>query len=91
LALLLRHRPSSRFAARAFQFQFAGGDGERLTFAAYEELGGLEGAIGRAAEQAFGSLDAAARAVCGPILPNGSRKNSGSSGGVRLFHVRGES
>ncbi len=58
---------------------------------AIRELEAHYGAIGRAAEQAFGSLDAAAQAVRGPILPNGSRKNSGSSGGVRLFHVRGES
>jgi eukaryotic-like serine/threonine-protein kinase len=50
------------------QFLFAGRVGERLTFAAYEELGGLEGAIGRAAEQAFGNLDAAAQAALPQLL-----------------------
>src|SRR5437899_22499 len=38
------------------QWLFEHRGGERLTFAAYDELGGLEGAIGRTAEQAFENL-----------------------------------
>jgi hypothetical protein len=43
-------------------------DGERLTFAAYDRLGGLEGAIGRAAEQAFANLEKEAQAALPQLL-----------------------
>jgi eukaryotic-like serine/threonine-protein kinase len=62
------------------QSLFAARDGDRLTFAAYEQLGGLEGAIGRAAEQAFGELDAAAQATLPQLLrglAEASRRGTG--------------
>ena len=40
-----------------------------LTFAAYEELGGVEGALGKRAEQIFTALPANAQAALGEILP----------------------
>jgi eukaryotic-like serine/threonine-protein kinase len=43
-------------------------DGDRLTFSAYDQLGGLEGAIGRTAEQAFISLDPDAQAALPQLL-----------------------
>jgi tetratricopeptide (TPR) repeat protein len=62
------------------QSLFASREGERLTFAAYEQLGGLEGAIGRAAEQAFDGLDAAAQATLPQLLrglAEASRRGTG--------------
>jgi tetratricopeptide (TPR) repeat protein len=62
------------------QSLFAARDGDRLTFAAYEQLGGLEGAIGRAAEQAFDGLDAAAQATLPQLLrglAEASRRGTG--------------
>jgi len=41
----------------------------RLTFAAYESLGGVEGALGRRAEQAFKSLPGHAQAALNELLP----------------------
>ncbi len=65
------------------QSLFAGRDGELLTFAAYERLGGLEGAIGRAAEQAFASVDQEAQAAL-PRLLRGVAEAPRRGGGLSL-------
>jgi tetratricopeptide (TPR) repeat protein len=65
------------------QSLFAGRDGELLTFAAYERLGGLEGAIGRAAEEAFGSVDQEAQAAL-PRLLRGLAEAPRRGGGLSL-------
>jgi formylglycine-generating enzyme required for sulfatase activity len=44
------------------------GEGGLLTFAAYEELGGLEGAIGRRAEEVFQAQPAAVQKELVPVL-----------------------
>ncbi|GAB2957677.1 nSTAND1 domain-containing NTPase [Saccharothrix stipae] len=43
-------------------------DGDRLTMAAYEEIGGVEGAIGQLAERAFQALPQDVRVEFGPVL-----------------------
>lgn len=50
------------------QWLFENRDGNRLTFAAYDRLGGLEGAIGRAAERAFDGVDPQAQAALPRLL-----------------------
>lgn len=50
------------------QWLFEHRDGERLTFAAYQEVGGLDGAIGRVAEEAFKRLDPDAQATLPQLL-----------------------
>jgi WD40 repeat protein len=65
------------------QWLFEHREGERLTNAAYDELGGLEGAIGRAAEQAFGSVDHDAQASL-PQLLRGLAEASRLGGGLAL-------
>lgn len=44
-------------------------DRRLMTFAAYVELGGVDGAIGKRADEAFGSLPADAQAALNEILP----------------------
>jgi tetratricopeptide (TPR) repeat protein len=58
-------------------------DGERLTFAAYDQLGGLDGAIGRAAEQTFQNLDQDAQAAL-PQLLRGLAETSRRAAGLAL-------
>ncbi|MFI5015474.1 MAG: tetratricopeptide repeat protein [Hyphomicrobiales bacterium] len=65
------------------QSLFMAREGERLTFTAYGQLGGLEGAIGRAAEQAFGSLHATAQGAL-PRLLRGLAEASGRGVGLTL-------
>jgi WD40 repeat protein/DNA-binding SARP family transcriptional activator len=43
-------------------------DGRRLPYAAYEQSGGVHGAVGRLAEEAFGRLDAAQQVLAHRIL-----------------------
>ena len=50
------------------QYLFEHRADDLLTYAAYEELGGLEGAIGRAAEQAFARLDGEAQGALPRLL-----------------------
>jgi hypothetical protein len=50
------------------QWLFEHRKGERLTFAAYDQLGGLEGAIGRAAERAFERVDTDAQTALPQLL-----------------------
>lgn len=65
------------------QWLFEHRDGARLTFAAYDELGGLEGAIGRAAEHAFATLEQAAQAAL-PQLLRGLAEAPRRGGGLAL-------
>jgi hypothetical protein len=57
--------------------------GDRLTFKAYDQLGGLEGSIGRAAERAFASLDGEAQAPL-PQLLRGLAEVSQKGTGIQL-------
>ncbi len=65
------------------QWLFEHRDGGLLTLAAYDQLGGLEGAIGRAAEQAFASLDQDAQAAL-PQLLRGLAEISRQATGLAL-------
>jgi hypothetical protein len=65
------------------QWLFDNRDGDRLTFEAYDQLGGLEGSIGRAAEQAFASVDRKAQAPL-PQLLRGLAEASRTGTGVEL-------
>lgn len=57
--------------------------GDRLTFAAYDQLGGLEGAIGRRAEQAFVALSREAKEML-PKLLRGLAETSSRQGKLVL-------
>lgn len=50
-------------------YEKSGKTDRRLTFASYEELGGLEGAVGSQAEKAFNSLPSDAQGALPAILP----------------------
>ena len=65
------------------QWLFEHRDGDRLTFAAYDQLGGLEGAIGRAAEQAFERIDQDSQAKL-PRLLRGLAEASRQGSGLAL-------
>jgi WD40 repeat protein len=58
-------------------------DGACLTSTAYEEIGGLDGAIGRAAEEAFSAVDQDARSAL-PQLLRGLAEASQRTGGLAL-------
>jgi tetratricopeptide (TPR) repeat protein len=62
---------------------FKSRDGDRLTFKAYDQLGGLEGSIGRAAELAFANLDGEAQAPL-PQLLRGLAEVSQRGTGIQL-------
>ncbi len=68
------------------QWLFEHRDGDRLTFAAYDMLGGLEGAIGRAAEQAFESLHKDAQTAL-PRLLRGLAEASQKTAGLALRNM----
>jgi tetratricopeptide (TPR) repeat protein len=65
------------------QWLFENRDGTQLTVAAYDQLGGLDGAIGRAAEEAFANLDQAAQAAL-PRLLRGLGEASRRTDGLAL-------
>jgi hypothetical protein len=68
------------------QWLFEHREGERLMFAAYDELGGLEGAIGRAAEKAFDGVGAEAQATL-PQLLRGLAETSRNADGLALRNM----
>jgi adenylate kinase family enzyme len=65
------------------QWLFEQRGADQLTFEAYDRLGGLQGAIGRAAEQAFAGLDKEAQAAL-PQLLRGLARPSHRTAGLAL-------
>jgi WD40 repeat protein len=62
------------------QWLFEKREGETLTYAAYDQLGGLEGAISRAAEQAFMSVGDGAQAALPSLLRGLAESSRGAAG-----------